>query len=1032
MIGKLTIDKSSMNISYFLNTIRIISSNGGEISRKDFVNKMATFMGQQPTINDTEESRTPYNKSKLPRYFGFVDVVIDAQEQQLLVLTNRGKELSNIISEKETTDPEQKYYISKEDREKFIDLLFESVIFSSFGKNNCGVEQSNTDVEPPKVVFRTIYELGRATSDEICFVIYGLNNGLFSSFDEAIRAIKRKRESFNYNYDEYFEKWKIKNIAHDCKIINIFTNDSIRLLEIEQDNETGKKFYRLSSSLSESHIEQIAKLDVIYQPIRMMLYSKNERSLKEWVNNSVLGGVSNDEFVFHYKKSDGDFLGKKNGDSEYEPGCFDKLLLKAFENQKKNVYLVVEDTTEQDFTQMFGKFKPLLERIDDLSSEEHGWSSNYVEDDSIASYITSVSPKAKKYIQNGRIRIPSNIQMLGMITMNNENNESNFDFKFTKSLVDLSEEKDDNSMNDNKNLYRKWMADQRKEDGTEKYKSTTRSNYVSALNVIKSEYGIDIFSIKELDAFERAYSFITSMDNFNEFNNSPRMGGTPLPALDRYREFLTDLQKDGDCSLTSVEYAWFVGATGNGDHTDEYINSGIWINGYDNKFVDVVKSIKVGDRIAIKASFTQKNGLPYDNRGDYVSAIRIKAIGVVKSNPGDGKKVEVEWTRLNPTKDWYEFLTFQDTINCVKASDGYLSKQLLDFTFCNGEQDYTICADQHRRDTDQVTDAVSTVTKPFIELQFKTNLTLKYSRNRIVFGAPGTGKSRVLEDDKEEIIKTHGGTFERVTFHPDYTYANFVGTYKPVPKADGISYEYVPGPFMRVYVDALKDARDNNDHAEPHILIVEEINRANVAGVFGDVFQLLDRKDNVSEYAIQPSEDLKAFLAGDKGLNAGTPDDYNEIRLPDNMFIWATMNSADQGVFPMDTAFKRRWNFSYLGINAKEDKIIGDKEFKIGTGEHEKDITWNSIRRAINDRLTSLRINEDKLLGPFFIGKEDLKDTETFIDTFKDKVLMYLFEDAAKQRRKDLFVKTDIRYSELCTEFDEKGIDIFVGLEIDS
>lgn len=410
------------------------------------------------------------------------------------------------------------------------------------------------------------------------------------------------------------------------------------------------------------------------------------------------------------------------------------------------------------------------------------------------------------------------------------------------------------------------------------------------------------------------------------------------------------------------------------------------------------------------------------------------------------------------------------------------------------------------------------------ELVFNTGLQTKYPRNRIIFGAPGTGKSFTINQQRMDLLgKNNESDYERVTFHPDYSYANFVGTYKPVMvthhsslqadkdtqyvisvltdqdksaqekydllfdkfkeegltrlpvllglytdetfktrKQDGsdavgdnsvernhgkairkyvsllngqerssdIAYEYVPGPFMRVYVEALKNARTGNP--KPHLLIIEEINRANVAAVFGDVFQLLDRGDDeVSEYPIQASEDIKNYLAKELG---GNPEDYSKIRIPDNMFIWATMNSADQGVFPMDTAFKRRWNFTYLGID-DSDKDIRGKYVVVGSKEKQR-IEWNELRKAINEFLASEKINEDKQLGPYFIarsivvpadGGSDI-DSAKFCDIFKHKVLMYLFDDAAKQKRGKLFegsAKGQTRYSKICEAFDEQGIGIF-------
>lgn len=316
---------------------------------------------------------------------------------------------------------------------------------------------------------------------------------------------------------------------------------------------------------------------------------------------------------------------------------------------------------------------------------------------------------------------------------------------------------------------------------------------------------------------------------------------------------------------------------------------------------------------------------------------------------------------------------------------------------------------------------------------YSTGYQSTFPRNRILFGAPGTGKSFTLNHEKD-VLLADGGEYERVTFHPDYSYANFVGTYKPVPckdsdGKDAITYSYVPGPFMRTYVKALQNSR--TDYSKPFLLIIEEINRANVAAVFGDVFQLLDRGDDeVSEYPIQASEDIKKYLAGELG---GTPDDYAEIRIPDNMFIWATMNSADQGVFPMDTAFKRRWDFTYLGIDDSEAGIVGKKVI-LGRDDYRRCVEWNALRKAINNELLSYKVNEDKLMGPYFISKKNMPEGEmidpaVFARIFKNKVIMYLFDDAAKQKRLTLFAgcedKNKNLYSKICSEFDAKGVYIF-------
>lgn len=339
--------------------------------------------------------------------------------------------------------------------------------------------------------------------------------------------------------------------------------------------------------------------------------------------------------------------------------------------------------------------------------------------------------------------------------------------------------------------------------------------------------------------------------------------------------------------------------------------------------------------------------------------------------------------------------------------------------------------DRYYYDREENAEDMDSISTPIEPLIYRTDFHSDFAYNRIIFGAPGTGKSYGLEQDRKKLLQndTIGG-YERVTFHPDYSYAQFVGTYKPVSEGRDIYYRFVPGPFMRVYAEALKNGR--SDNPQPYVLLIEEINRANVAAVFGDVFQLLDRdEDGVSQYEIEASEDIKKYLVEQLG---GQPENYSKIRVPNNMFIWATMNSADQGVFPMDTAFKRRWDFTYIGVNDNDGEIAG-KTVEIGSGTTRQRVEWNKLRKAINNYLAGKGINEDKQLGPYFLSRNIVVpengteiDSERFCTVFKNKVIMYLFEDAAKQKRKDLFkgcFENYNRYSEICHEFDHKGIGIF-------
>ena len=250
----------------------------------------------------------------------------------------------------------------------------------------------------------------------------------------------------------------------------------------------------------------------------------------------------------------------------------------------------------------------------------------------------------------------------------------------------------------------------------------------------------------------------------------------------------------------------------------------------------------------------------------------------------------------------------------------------------------------------------------------------------IYYGCPGTGKSHQVKDlteglDDKKIIKFDDGRINvfRTTFHPDYDYSTFVGCYKPVKENDKLDYRFVPQVFTNAYVTAKK-------HPEtPIYLIIEEINRGNCAQIFGDLFQLLDRENGESKFTIDAEEELMKYLRDEAEL-----DEYTKIKLPANFNIYATMNTSDQSLFPMDSAFKRRWEMKYIKIDYTN--MEANYTFNVGG----KDYHWLEYLPCFNDKITLATDSEDKQMGEFFI-RSDMNATE-----FKNKVMFYLWNDVCK------------------------------------
>ncbi|MDY6332312.1 MAG: AAA family ATPase [Fibrobacter sp.] len=281
----------------------------------------------------------------------------------------------------------------------------------------------------------------------------------------------------------------------------------------------------------------------------------------------------------------------------------------------------------------------------------------------------------------------------------------------------------------------------------------------------------------------------------------------------------------------------------------------------------------------------------------------------------------------------------------------------------------------------------------------------------ILFGAPGTGKSFKIDDpEKGYGLKNVDESRKfRTTFHPDYDYAQFVGAYKPKKEGDAITYSFVPQVFAKAYAAAWNQyfkAGNASTTGNQVYLVIEEINRGNCAQIFGDIFQLLDRdSEGFSQYPIDADCDFAEWLENDEAGLKSVWEKYKEevgkgkLKLPPNLNILATMNTSDQSLFPMDSAFKRRFDWEYVPISFTDEE---GEEKEAAAYQIEIDGTpypWKDFVETINDKILTLTESEDKQLGEFFI-KPDNGNTISE-GRFLGKVMFYLWNEVCKDEHKN-------------------------------
>jgi 5-methylcytosine-specific restriction enzyme B len=431
-----------------------------------------------------------------------------------------------------------------------------------------------------------------------------------------------------------------------------------------------------------------------------------------------------------------------------------------------------------------------------------------------------------------------------------------------------------------------------------------------------------------------------SREAWTKLNNPSAGSNAPIPAP----------------PLLEAEY-WLVGSYWDSedppDQTDHFLAEGVWRNGYDDRFLDVVRQMKPGDRIAIKATTTQRTDLPFDSRGHTVSRLLIKARGTIVRNRGDGRTVEVEWEPRGSSRDWY-FYTARPAVWHLRK-DRELAQALIRFAFFDEPQDYVMFTERwwgkaadapHDLPVDNDVDtampyAIADVLAEGVFLQeseVQQALTRLQSKKAMVLqGAPGVGKTYLARKLAYALMEARDDA--RVTvvqFHPSFSYEDFIRGYRPTGEAG--KFELRDGPFMRVCEQAGKD-RDRR-----HVLIIDEINRGHLSQVFGELFMLLEADKRGPRHALTPLYRRS---------------DGETFHIPENVYVIGTMNIADRSLALVDFALRRR--FAFVTLEPQFSSVL------FRSWLHDRKMPEPLVDRIVQRMMAlNTRIADDAQLGPAF------------------------------------------------------------------
>lgn len=561
--------------------------------------------------------------------------------------------------------------------------------------------------------------------------------------------------------------------------------------------------------------------------------------------------------------------------------------------------------------------------------------------------------------------------------------EKYIEYLISNNQIELSEEElqleieSENIIEDRKFEFKQWLKD------SGRFKSNSVRNYTYYINYIKKHgyTDYDLYRIDDIRIIDELIYKFNNNEIYKEWNKKNRW--TPSNALTAYKEFLlekSEIIKPNHFVISIKDYSSV--------HEPYFNKYGYmyWSETHSRKY-------NVGDIIYLYFS---------EDNGQEITRIKKKAMV---------DEINIPRQKLLDEKYYDEGITYY-------GSDDYYIKVKLVSETDNDNMNYRNLKEKFSFSVPQTgTSLISNQELiDYIESAFENNIMLNEINrvhggfNKIYYGVPGCGKSHIVNDN----FKESEYNIFRTTFHPEYSNSDFIGQIIPTAKGEKVEYNFHPGAFTEALEYALVH------ETEQVCLIIEEINRGNASAIFGDIFQLLDRdKDGNSKYKIFNGP-IQEYLVKHKLA-------IKDIYIPSNMWIIATMNTSDQNVFTLDTAFKRRWKMEYIKNEFANDEKSNELRNKvIRISEKYPNVTWGKFVSTINHHMLidNNGINaEDKQLGVYFVTLEEVNNQKEFAE----KVLSYLWEDVAKLDKERWFGSIS-SYEELLEQYENTYLEIFEKL----